>query len=164
MTKCTSLPNFLQIPGDSKDIPKPIVGFGETLVLLFCPVLLEYLQGWWEGGREESTQFEERNFTALPHFPILNLYHPCPVPDSDGGCHHRLGEVSCPHQLQTLNLPLELLPTRSPAGTLSYPIGVTGTASQGRKERCLLSLICIQLEGKLLPPNEGQSLESLCLA
>ena len=90
----------------------------------------------------------EKEFHSSVPFPFFSFGHPCLMSQSDEGSHlDRLREALCPCQLQAVNLPLELLgPIRL---VLSYQTPVTATASQERKQRCLISSPCIRQEGEL---------------
>lgn len=113
------------------------------------------------GGRREGriNIVREKEFHSPVAFPILSLCHPCLMPQTDEGCrHHRLREALRPCQVQALNLPLELLGlTRV---VLSYQTLVTATASQERKQRCLISCACIRWEGELFSLGRGHRLVS----
>lgn len=122
----------------------------------FPPALSEHLEGWWKEGGRISIVWGKELYRSFP-FPPLSLHHPGPTPESDEGCFQKF----CVHISSKLFI--SLWSHRVPPAWCSYQIRVTGTVSQGRRPRCVISLPCIQLEGKWLPLNKGHSLVSLCL-
>lgn len=103
--------------------------------------------------------FGGRNFAAPSFFPSSTSATLAPCLKMMEGCrNHQLRKAPRPCHLQAFNLPVELLgPTQL---LLSYQMLVTATVSQERKQRCLISLPCIQLESELFSLSKGHRLMS----